>query len=247
MLTPDQATQQAQSQLGVQGAQQQVQGLQGAINQTTSLLNQVAPGVMGRTQNSLVTSAQANQQIQNEQAPIQRNLDKDTQDFNQANTNYQDLEQQAESKANANLTGQQNQLSYLDDLYKTLLGGEQNQASLAEQAREFNATPHGSSSGGLSLGGLGGLLGGGTPSTGGIAKNSVGGYSVTNAQGQPITMAQYLSSQGYSTASSIAQAAAQYLAQGTTSDKSIAAAINSGKYTPSQLAKLYPQVFGGSF
>lgn len=261
MQNPDQLLQKEQQGLGTQAAQQQVQGLQGAINNTTNLLNQVAPSVQGRTQNSLVTSGQANQLINNEQAPIQQQLGQDTTAYNTANSNYTNLEGQAENLANADLTGQTNQQSYLQGIYNDLYTQEQNQAtqqaaqaqaaaqeqqfqqSLAEQAREANqssataraTTP--SLVGGSSTGGVSGAL----------AKNAVGGYSFTNGAGVPVTMAQYLAGNGYSTASDIASGAAQLLAQGSSSDKAIAAAINSGKYSPAQLAQLYPQVFGGSF
>lgn len=136
----------AQNALGVNAAQQQVQGLRGAISNTTNLLKQVAPGVMGRTGNSLVTSAQANRQIQNESAPIQGTLEKQNTDYNQASQDYTDLEKQAETRANAEMTGQQNQVSYLQNIYGALAQQEKDaadrafqQQQAAESAREFNA------------------------------------------------------------------------------------------------------------
>lgn len=136
--SPEQLITNAQNQLGVGAAQQQVSGLRGAINNTTNLLQQVAPSVMGRTGNSLVTSAQADKIIGNEQAPIQQNLSKDTQDYNDANATYTDLENQAEQRANADLTGQQNQESYLQGIYNDLYTQEQNASQQAEAEREFN-------------------------------------------------------------------------------------------------------------
>ena len=136
MKTPDQLLQQEQSQLGTQAAQQQTQGLQQAINNTTNLLNNVAPSVMGRTANSLETSAQANAQIANEQAPINEQLGKQTQDYNTANANYQNLEQKAENLASANSADQQNKLGYLQNIYSALFGQEQQNALQQEQARQ---------------------------------------------------------------------------------------------------------------
>lgn len=251
--SPEQDLQQQQQNLGVTAAQQTVTGLRGAIQNTTNLLSQVAPSVMGRTANSLVTSAQADQQINNEQAPLNTQLNTENQNYTNANSDYTNLQQQAEDLANADQTGQQNQESYLQNIYNNLYTQEQNTAQQAEAKREFDAQQQlaassaaaGSSNSGLDLSGLSGLLSGG--SSGAETRNAVGGYAFTNAQGQPVTMAQYLAGNGYGSASDIAKQAAQLLAQGSTSDKQIAAAINSGKYSPQQLAQLYPQVFGGSF
>lgn len=137
--SPTQSITDASTALGVPAAQQQVQGLRGAISNTTNLLKQVAPGVMGRTQGSLVTSAQANRQIQNEQAPISDTLSKENTDYGNANQDYTDLEKQAEDRASAEQAGQQNQLSYLQDLYKNIYQSEQDSAAAAEQKREFDA------------------------------------------------------------------------------------------------------------
>lgn len=203
--TPGQELQSAQQGLGVQGAQQQVQGLQGAINNTTNLLNQVAPSVEGRTQNSLVTSAQAGKQIENEQAPIQADLSKDTQDYNTANSNYTNLEGQAENLANSNEQAQSNQLSYLQNIYNDLYTQEQNTAqsqsqqsqfsqSLAEQAREADLSA-GSSSG---VGGTLASILGGASSPGGaqVQQRSGGGFNFQDANGQAINAAAYANAKG---------------------------------------------------
>ena len=139
MQSPEAQLQKAQQDLGVTAAQQQVSGLQQAINNTTNLLNNVAPSVMGRTGNSLVTSAQANAQIANEQAPIETQLNKENQDYGVANTDYANREQQAENIANAEQTSQNNQLGYLQNIYQALYGQEQNAAQQAEQKRQFDA------------------------------------------------------------------------------------------------------------
>jgi chromosome segregation ATPase len=136
MQTPDAELQSANQSLGVNQAQQTVQGLQGAINNTTNLLNQVAPSVEGRTQNSLVTSAQSTKQISNEEAPLQSDLSQSEQQYDTANSAYTNLETQAENEANSNEQAQQNQLSYLQSVYNDLYTQEQNTAAQQEQAKQ---------------------------------------------------------------------------------------------------------------
>lgn len=158
----------AQSALGVPAAGQAVQGLRGAIQNTTNLLSRVAPSVMGRTQNSLVTDAQATRQIGNEQAPLNTALGQQNQAYGNASQDYQNLLSQAGQQATLTTQGNQNQQSYLEQVYQNLAQAEQQQAAqeqqkaaLAEQQREFNLTPHGSaSSGALDLSGLLGLASG---------------------------------------------------------------------------------------
>lgn len=157
--TPDQAFTEANQQFGVPAAQQTLTGLRGALQQTTNLLGNVAPSVMGRTQNSLVTDAQSNRIIGNEQQPIQQNLSKLGTSYGNAQEDFQTASGQANQRAQATLTGQQGQLSYLQNLYNSLVSQEQQAAQLAEQQRQFNLTPRGGSGGGaggsagLSLGG----------------------------------------------------------------------------------------------
>lgn len=127
-----------QQQLGVNGAQQTVTGLRGAINNTTKLLQQVAPSVMGRTANSLVTNAQASKQVQNEQAPISANLTQEGTDYNQANQDLSQLQTQAQTAASGIYQGQQDKLSYAQNLYNALYKQEQDAQAAAEQKREFD-------------------------------------------------------------------------------------------------------------
>lgn len=126
-------------QLGVDSAQQTVTGLRGAINNTTKLLQQVAPSVMGRTGSSLVTNAQATKQISNEQAPISQNLTQQGTEYNQANEDLGQKEQQAKDAASGIYAGQQDKLSYAQNLYNTLYKQEQDASDRAEQVRQFNA------------------------------------------------------------------------------------------------------------
>lgn len=133
--------------LGVNSAQDTVTGLRGAIQNTTKLLNQVAPSVMGRTGNSLVTAAQANRIIQNEQQPISANLTQETGDLGNATQDLGRLSDQALQEANLKIGGQNDKTSYLQNIYNTLYKKEQDaetakQAELdrQEQSRQFNAS-----------------------------------------------------------------------------------------------------------
>lgn len=171
--------------LGVDAAQNTVTGLRGAINNTTKLLQQVAPSVMGRTAGSLVTNAQAGRQVQNEQAPIQTNLTQEGTDYNQANEDLGTLRTQAQNAASGIYQGQQDKLSYAQNLYNSLYGQEQDASKMAEQQREFDATQAAAkaaaSSGNFNLTG-------GTPTTTNTgttgssdAKNLSGGKSLNDA------------------------------------------------------------------
>lgn len=238
--TPDQLSTSTGNALGIPAAQQQVSGLRGAINNTTQLLSQVAPSVMGRTQNSLVTQAQANAQITNGQAPLNDQLNKEQTDYSGANSDLTNLTNQQNSMVGNDLTNQQNQLSYLQGIYSDLSASEQQKIANDQAQQQINKA---SSSGS----GTPTLVGGSGGSQYATARNAAGGYSFTGPGGVPVTMAQYLAGNGYQSADQIAQAAASMLGQGSSSDKQVAAAIQSGKYTPAQLAQQFPQVFGGSF
>lgn len=133
---PNDILQAQNTQFGVPQAQQTVTGLRGAINNTTALLKQVAPSVMGRTGSSLVTNAQATRQIANESAPIQQKLSEEGTNLNTAQQDLATQEQQAEKAATGIYQGQQDKLSYLQNLYNSLYGQEQDAAKLAEQKRE---------------------------------------------------------------------------------------------------------------
>lgn len=131
--------------MGVNAAQQTVTGLRGAIDNTTKLLNSVAPSVMGRTASSLVTNAQASRQIANEEAPISKTLGEEGTQYNEANQDLNTKQQQAKDAAQGIYQGQQDKLSYLQKIYDTLYGQEQDAAkaqqaaaAAAEQRREFD-------------------------------------------------------------------------------------------------------------
>jgi hypothetical protein len=144
--SPNDILSQQRQQLGVQGAEDTVTGLRGAINNTTNLLKQVAPSVMGRTGSSLVTNAQAVGQINNEQRPIAQNLTEQGQQYGEANTLLDQLTGKANQAATGIYQANQDKSSYLQNLYSTLYGKEQDavarrQADLdrKEQIRQFNA------------------------------------------------------------------------------------------------------------
>lgn len=147
MQAPQDILSSQEQQLGVPQAQQQVSGLRQAITNTTNLLNNVAPSVYGRTQNSLVTSAQAGRQIQNEQAPITQTLGKENTDFTDASGNYRDLLGKATTLSDLTQRGQESKLSNLENIYKNFYQQEQDAAQkqteaakMAEMTRQFNAS-----------------------------------------------------------------------------------------------------------
>lgn len=194
------------NQFGVQGAQDTVSGLRGAITNTTKLLSQVAPSVMGRTGQSLVTSAQANRQVQNEQQPIAQNLSDQSQQYNTANEDYSKALDQANQAANMQYGDQQNKLSYAQNLYNTLFSREQaaqqaaaQKAQQAESTRQFNeqlafnknqAAKSGSSgSGGLDLSSL--LGGSSTPSSPAPTQRSDKGFNFQSQSGTPVSAGTY--------------------------------------------------------
>lgn len=243
-------------QLGIPAAGQQVSGLRQAITNTTNLLNQIPQAVQGRTQNSLVTSGQANRQIQNEQAPVAQQLSQQSNDYNTANSDYERLIEQAKYGTDAELQGQQQKYGALKDIYTALYGSEQDslahqleEKKFAESQRQFNATPHGSGGGGgldvssllKSLGGGGGALPQGmsikNPNAGGaqgynftFGGSPVSAATFANVSNQPISDILYTMAQ--SGDQSAAKAYQAILA-------------NKGTITP-QIKSQYSSLFWGS-
>jgi hypothetical protein len=240
--SPEQLMQSANQQYGVDAAQQQVSGLRGAIAKTTGLLNQVAPSVYGRTQGSLVTNAQATRQIGNEQQPIRQDLSRLGEQYGQASGDLNTAEGRAQTQAQLAMTGQQGQLSYLQQLYGSLQDKEQKEAALAEQRREADlsaATSRASSasSPSYSLGGVSSLLRGGGGYN--VAQDSSGGYQFTNG-GKPITAYQYVTGNGGNWNDLMV-----LLSQSKNAGDQQIVRDMSGGLTQSQLMKKYPNVFGG--
>lgn len=165
LQSPQAALDAAKGSLGVAGAQSTATGLQGAIQNTTNLLGQVAPSVYGRTGNSLVTTAQAGQQIQNAEAPLNATLAKEGTDYGNAEQNYHDLLGQADTEAQNTLSDQSTREGYLQNIYNDLYGKETDASKLAEQQREFDQQLQASKDASASsTAGLASLLGGSSTS-----------------------------------------------------------------------------------
>lgn len=231
MQSPDQLLSGQEQQMGVPQAQQQVSGLRQAIANTTNLLNNVAPSVEGRTQNSLVTSAQANRQIQNESAPIAKTLSDQTQKEAVASADYKDLLGQAGQKAQLLQAGQEQKLSFLKNVYDALFGKEQadakakadaaaqslEQQKLAEQIRESNQNNSleqqklASSTQSAAAKAQSDLL-----SKYNVKQGSQGQYMFSDNNGVPITMAQYAQAKGLGSGDIL-----NMLRYGTTYDQNI--------------------------
>lgn len=242
-------------QLGVQGAQDTVTGLRGAINNTTKLLKQVAPSVMGRTGSSLVTNAQATKQISNEQAPISQNLTDQTTQYGQADQDLLRLQDQAKEAASGIYQGQQDKQSYLQNIYNTLYQKEQDTAKAAaeeqdrqESTRRFNEqlaldkSKASQGSGGITLGGgpLGSSVAGPTMSK----KSSGGGFAFTDSGGAPISAAKYAQLSGQSIGNvlyAMGQAGDAYAQQAYNTIKAAPGVVN-----PNYLKSNYSSLFWGT-
>lgn len=250
ILSADQASNQANEQLGVSGAQQQVQGLRGAIARTSGLLQQVAPSVYGRTQGSLVTNAQAGRQIQNEQAPIAQQLETQNRDYGSASEDYKDLLGRAQAKASGTLQEQQGQISYLQQIYQNIAAKEQadrdeayRQSSLAEQRRQADlqastarATARNAAGGSASPSFSTGSSGG---SGYAMTRDNSGGFQFS-AGGKPVTAGQYVNANGGGWSDLLKLMSSS----GNKGDQQIAREMAGGA-SPQQLKQKYPYVFGG--
>lgn len=137
-LTPQQYLTNQQNALGVSQQREAAQGLRGAIANTTKLLGGVAPSVAGRGANSLMTAAQQNRIVQNETAPIANTLQNQNQQYSSTIQDLNDLESRAAQLANAEYQGQQDKLSYLQNIYNTLYQREEAEKERQEQIRQFN-------------------------------------------------------------------------------------------------------------
>lgn len=187
---PQDLLSQQQNQLGVGGQRSTVQGLRGAIGDTTKLLQQIAPSVRGRTGSSLVTNAQATRQIANEQAPVSENLNQQNAAYSDAARDLSDLESRAQQAASAAYTGQQDRLSYLQNLYNTVYQREQD--DLSRQERDA-AAKEASRLASIQLGGMSGSGGSNTGSTGSPRIEKAGGaFKFYSPAGSPINAAEYV-------------------------------------------------------
>ncbi len=137
MQSPEAIYQKTSSSLGVPGAEGEVSGLRQAITNTTNLLNQVAPSVYGRTQNSLETNAQASREIQNEQAPISKTLSEQTAKEGEASTNLNNLLSKVSTLSTLSQQGQAQQLDALQKIYDNLSAKEKAQADAALEQQKL--------------------------------------------------------------------------------------------------------------
>ncbi len=228
MQSPQAAMGAANNQFDITGQQQQVQGLRTAVQNTNQLLNQVAPSVMGRTANSLVTQAQANAQIQNQEAPLNAQLNTENQAYGNANQDYQSSLAQAANMGNATLTGQNQEQSYLQGIYNDLYTQENNAAQLAsnERVANTNAAASRSSSGATGYG-LSTIANG-------------GGLKFHGPNGLPVSLGTYLDaiSGGQAGTKDMAQILSQ---SNSANDQKIGKLI--GNMTPEQAQKQYPWLF----
>lgn len=136
---------QSQNELGVGAAQQQANDLRGLIRNTETSLKAVPDSVAGRTQGSLVTSAQR-QRLQNlESAPIADQLSGYNRDYGERMADYRDLLGQAGTRAGLAYQTDTDKANALQKVYENIFGREQYEAQqaaerarLAEQVRQFN-------------------------------------------------------------------------------------------------------------
>lgn len=211
-----------EQQLGVPQAQQQVSGLRQAIQNTTNVLNNVAPSTYGRTQNSLVTDSQANAQIQNQEAPLNSQLDTENTQYGNAENDANNALSQASTLAQLEEQGQTGQEGYLQNIYSDLSASEQQQAAqalaqqqLAEQAREANLTASNAASSAVASPTLASILGtlglGGSQANASyglkVANNPASGFYFRDANGNPINALQYATATGTSLAAVVSQMA----------------------------------------
>lgn len=237
-------------QLGVNSAQDTVTGLRGAIDNTTKLLQQVAPSVMGRTGSSLVTQAQASKQIQNEQAPISQNLTNEGTQYNEADQDLSKLQDEASTAASGIYQGQQDKLSYAQNLYNSLYQKEQDaraetdkQAALSEQAREANQTASKASGGNITINPSSSTPVSGT--VGKVIQRNPSDFHFYDPSGAPITAAVYAKANNIPIGTILQQ-------MGQAGDKVAQAAYNTIQknptlYTsnPGLLKTQFAQLFGG--
>lgn len=135
----------AMTQYGVQGAQTTKDNLETTLNNTTKALNAVPDSVTGRTSRSLVTEAQRQAIVNNEQNPIRQALSDQQGEYGIASNNYSDLSGKATTLANAELGQQTAKESQLEQNYQDAVSqaaaqvaAQQEAAKEAEAKREFD-------------------------------------------------------------------------------------------------------------
>lgn len=153
-VTSTDALNSALTQYGVPEIRNTVSGLRTTLANTQNSYNAVDPSVTGRTQGSLVTEAQREKQVSNEQAPIAANLTSENSDLNTANADLTDKQNQAGQLAQNEVSDYNTGRANLQSEYDTAYKSEQDKAAAtlaaqqaAEQQREFNVSAAQKSSG----------------------------------------------------------------------------------------------------
>lgn len=163
-VSPDAAIASGNSKYGVSGLGTQLDALRSTTSNLQRSIANVDPSVTGRTSGSLVTEAQRQAIVNNEQQPLVKN-------FNDVSTNLNDVDKQygeatglATNYANSLLGNQKDQYGQLFGQYTTALQKEQADAAATEKQREFDASLADSKSARAASGGSGldlsSLLGG---------------------------------------------------------------------------------------
>lgn len=164
-------TNDANTQYDIPGYTTRLSKLRGLVGNLTSSVEAVDPSVTGRTSGSFVTEGQRQALVNKEQAPILTNLAKEQNAYGQEETGYNTALTSANGLASMLMAQDQNKYQSLLDQYNASAAAEkaaeekrQYDTTLAENARQFNATPHGSSDSGIDLSGIIGALTGGSSS-----------------------------------------------------------------------------------
>jgi hypothetical protein len=136
----------ARNRYGVDSVNSRIKDLRGAITNTEGLLGGVDSSVTGRTSGTLTTEAARQRIVANERQPISETLATQQSGLSNESANLQNLQGQATTDAQLAYSGQQDQLSYLKNIYDTLFAKEQAQQAaelerqkFEEAKREFNA------------------------------------------------------------------------------------------------------------
>jgi hypothetical protein len=126
---------QAQNELGVGGAQQRANDLRGLIRNTETALKGVDSSVRGRTQGSLVTSAQQQRLANLERQPLAEELGGHQGAYTDEMANYRDLLGQAGTRAGLSYQTDTDRATALQRTYENLFGQERE----AEARRQWQA------------------------------------------------------------------------------------------------------------
>lgn len=160
----------ANTQYNIPQDQQEVTGLQGTLNNLTSSLQAVAPSVIGRTSGTFTTAGQQSALVNKEQAPIATNISNTGTSLSTAQGTQSHDEQLASQMVQALLGQDATKYQGLMDSYNASTDAEKAaeqkrefDAQAAEQAREFNLTPHGT--GGSDISDLINAMNGGNSAT----------------------------------------------------------------------------------